>query len=41
VGHDDFVSLAYARKLAHRIHDVMLLNLGGGLLTPLQERVAA
>jgi len=27
--------------LLHRINDVVLLNLGGGLLAPLQERVAA
>jgi hypothetical protein len=41
VGDDDLVSLAYARQLPHRIDDVVLLNLGGGLLAPLQECVAA
>ena len=41
VGDDDLVSLADSGQLFHRVDDVVLLNLGGGLLAPLQECVAA
>jgi len=41
VGDDDFVSHADAGQLPHGIDHVVLLNLGGGLLAPLQECVSA
>jgi hypothetical protein len=41
VGDDDLVALADSGQSLHRVNDVVLLNIGGRLLAPLQERVSA